>query len=334
MDNVTLVIGAGASKDINHEISTGEELIKDIANRVTDRTSPFNRNLSKELEEQLKFPIEKLVKFLTHLDNYINSVQTPSIDEFLNEINTYPEFENDKDDFLTIGFVMILAHVFGFEGAITKKIIDEDIKTKKLTWLSTLCNYIDKNDILNKKSNIELNIITFNYDRIIEYYLLNKYEYSDEIIEFIYKRVHHVYGRAGSLDKLKPKELNDGTTEIVSQFGEYNSKLKEFKETYVNHIKIIYDKRNDTESLKPIIRDSKKILIFGYGFDSINNVRLGLLDYGDKGNPEDFKVNIYSGGYPNFNFPYRREMAKKVRSLVLDADIHYESCSEFLKNCL
>src|SRR6185295_2174746 len=102
LQKVTLIIGAGASKDIYHEINTGDELIKEIANRVTDRTSPHNLNLSKELDEQLKLPLQKRVAFLTHLDNYINTAETPSIDEFLNEINTYPEFERDRSDFLTI----------------------------------------------------------------------------------------------------------------------------------------------------------------------------------------------------------------------------------------
>jgi hypothetical protein len=330
LQKVTLIIGAGASKDINPEIYTGEELIRGIADRITDRNTPQAPYLSKALEEQLNFSIEKRTKFLLHLDNYINSAENPSIDEFLNEVNTYSEFENDKNDFLIIGYVMILAHVFGFEGkgkdSTQKSMFERD------TWLSILSKYIDDNMILEQPFSDSLNIITFNYDRIIEYYLLKKYNYSDRIIQFIDNNVHHVYGRAGCLNRLKAKKNGTDNYEIISLFGEDNSKLKEFKEKYVDHIKIIYGKRNDTEGLKSTIEKSDRVFVFGYGFDPINNIRLGLNSCNTK--QENFKVNIYSGGTPNYNFKYRREMAKKVRSIVLDADIYYESCVEFLKKCL
>jgi len=67
----TLIIGAGASKAINNSICTGYELIKDIADRVTDRTSPGKEYLSEKLKEQLGIPISIREEFLFHLDNYM-----------------------------------------------------------------------------------------------------------------------------------------------------------------------------------------------------------------------------------------------------------------------
>ena len=126
--------------------------------------------------------------------------------------------------------------------------------------------------------------------------------------------------------------LGNNVIENISNFGEENHKLKEFAEKYMSHIRLLYDNRNDTAELKSIIENSNLLCIFGYGFDSINNRRLGLQNCYDK--KSRFKANIYSGGYPNFNFPHRRKMSEKIRGLVIDADIHYESCSDFLRKCL
>lgn len=324
----TLIIGAGASKDINPAICTGEELVKDIADRITDRKTPNDKFLSRCLDEQFgdKFSMENRVRFQEYLDNYIKDLESPSIDEFLNEVNTFPEFENDRNDILLMGYVMIIAHVFGFEAKRTN--LTQKNMFEKETWLSKLSDYIDDHEILTRRKRNALKIITFNYDRIIEHYLIKWYGYSDGIIEFVNENVHHVYGRAGCLDKLSPNLIGDNTFEAISEFGEDNHKLKEFGEKYIDHIRILYDKRNDTEGLKSIIQKSNKICVFGYGFDSINNRRLGLQDcYAKKDN---FKVNVY----PNSDLKYRRKLSEKIHSLVVDADIHYKSCTDFLSKCL
>lgn len=48
-NNYTLVIGAGLNKDINRAIDTGPELIRNIADRVTDKASPTRPVLSSSL---------------------------------------------------------------------------------------------------------------------------------------------------------------------------------------------------------------------------------------------------------------------------------------------
>ena len=142
---ITLIIGAGASKDINPTIYTGEELTKGIADRVTDRNSPGKEYLSEKLKIKLGINTEIRERFLIHLENYRTNplILNPSIDEFLNEVNNFKEFETDRNVFLQIGYVMILAHIFGFEGR------EDDATLKALfkenTWLSILSDEIEKN---------------------------------------------------------------------------------------------------------------------------------------------------------------------------------------------
>ena len=330
---ITLIIGAGASKDINPTIYTGEELTKGIADRVTDRNSPGKEYLSEKLKIKLGINTEIRERFLIHLENYRTNplILNPSIDEFLNEVNNFKEFETDRNVFLQIGYVMILAHIFGFEGR------EDDATQKALfkenTWLTILSDEIEKNKILEAPLDNRLRIITFNYDRIIELYLLRKYNKSKEIIEFINNNILHVYGRAGALDGLQLRELEGGLKEKVIPFGFANDQLDKI-DGIKTHIKVIYEKRNDAsflKELKEIITTSTDIFAFGYGFDTVNNSRLGFQNINTI--EQRFVANVFSNRSLSFDFNERRKMTEKIRRIVPDADIHYGTCSEFLEYC-
>ena len=121
----TLIIGAGVNKEINSEIDTGAELIRNIADRVTGRTSN-GEGLGKALEKHFpNLTLERRTKFLMHLELYRQSVKLPSIDAFMHEVRTFPEFDNDRLDLLKIGVAMILGHVVGWEGTTTLRTLEK-----------------------------------------------------------------------------------------------------------------------------------------------------------------------------------------------------------------
>lgn len=330
MKKVTLIIGSGASKDINETIYTGEELIKGIADRVTDRTSPEKEYLSEKLEIKLGIDSKTRERFLIHLENYRTNphIANPSIDEFLNEVNNFKEFETDRNVFLRIGYVLILAHVFGFEGQ--EKDATQKAMFEKNTWLSILPEFIEKNKLLNTPFD-KLKIITFNYDRIIELYLLKKYNNSKEIRQFIDENILHVYGRAGALDGLQLRKLEDDSIEKIIPFGFPNDQLDKIDDIK-KHIKVIHEKRNDASFLKTMkeeIATSTDIFAFGYGFDTTNNSRLGFQNINTL--KQRLVANVFSNKSSAFDFNQRRKMTEKIRAAIPDADIHYGTCSEFLE---
>lgn len=328
METVTLIIGAGASKDLNpSEIGSGADLIRDISDRVTDRTSPppnkpnlsdilLNKHFHR-IDAELTFPL--LSHFVYRLDHFIKTKTNPSIDEFLNEIETYPEYEKLRADLLFIGYFAIVFHILGYEGKAKEKLDEPE------QWLFELKRYIDRFNILSKNPEKRLNIITFNYDRILEYFLHQHYK--EACMEFCSNNIIHVYKRIGRLEWESPTR-----EEGMIPFASPNNETETF-EKHINDIELMYRNRKnlcEVKIAKKMLIDSDSVYCFGYGFDKINNrlLELSLLERIG----ENLKANIYPGGDPHFT--YRREMAEITKSISQKADIHYKSCKEFLTACL
>jgi hypothetical protein len=320
MHKTTLIVGAGVNKEIWAECDLGSELIKNIADRVTDRTSPNNHYFSTRLDK-IGLDPDVREKFVRALDNYKNEVKVPSIDAFLDEVESFPEYQNLRDNFKKIGRLAIVFHVMGYEGTTTKSNINNDIVVEK-TWMSRVCNLL-KEKVINEPREIDLNIITFNYDRILEYYLLNWFRHSKPIIKFIDDKVKHFYGRIGCLEGLKVE-----ADEKTISFDLGNDKI-EVIEQIKDSIQLIHQERADKGPMKEIIAQSDEIWIMGYGFDATNNRLLGLNSL-----LEQQKANMKVAVYPGLNFAFRREMTEIIRDINFEADIRYLGCSEFIGYCL
>ncbi len=323
-NNITTVLGAGVNKEIHSSIGLGAELIQDISDRVTDRTSQNTPYLSWMLEKNLNISYADRWSFVDHLDRYRNNVPNASIDGFLNEVNTYPKYENLRDVFMQIGRIAIVFHILGYEGCDTMKSLTSEVSGTRSLWLSELWKFIEQEKVFTEKSKVNLNIITFNYDRILEQFLLLKSEKSPESISFVNNQIHHVYGRIGWLTDLKQRTIPKiSQSEQFIEFGYNNDQIHEINEIK-NHIQLIYDDRNDRnegndrndrDQFQKIILNSHKILIMGYGFDALNNRRLGLHRLEFK--PEGEKVRLHAAIYPGNeeNFISRRATTEKVRNI-------------------
>lgn len=341
--NIVLIIGAGANKEINPTIGLGTDLIEDISNRVTDRTSPDKPYLSRLLQNKLGIDYSTRWNFIHHLDHYINNVPNASIDGFLNEVETFPEFVNYKKDFMKIGRTSIIFHIMGWEGSTTVNNIEQYVKVNN-NWISIMCNFIEQKKILESNTDINLSIITFNYDRILESFLMKRFNHT--AINFIDEKIKHVYGRIGCLEGLKQRQFFDPNTshpvnEQIIKLNYSNDQIETISELE-NNINLIYQERNDTIEIQKLVANADQILVMGYGFDDMNNRRLGLYErmknssekLKDKNEVSsiDFKVSIYPLGGKDFT--NRRVISEKVRMIYHKADIHYQSCSDFLSECL
>ena len=237
----------------------------------------------------------------------------------MNGVETFPEFEQFKNDFLFIGYFAIVFHILGYEGKAKEKLNESE------QWLYVLKRYIDQYNILSKAPKKRLNIVTFNYDRILEYFL--HHHYKETCKEFCSNNIVHVYKRIGRLEwEDKPTE------EGMIPFASPNNETETFGK-YINEIELMYRNRKnlcEVKIAKKMLSDSDSVYCFGYGFDKINNslLELSLLErIGD-----NLKVNIFPGGDPHLT--YRREMTEIIRSISHKADIHYKSCKDFVNACL
>jgi hypothetical protein len=330
-NQIVLIIGAGASNALHPQFALGGELLQQISDRVTDRTSVYHPYLS-TLLKKLEFDYSTLWDFVHHLDEYKSTAEFPSIDGFLDEVSSYPEFHSVKAKFVQIGKFSIMFHILGYEAEIKNP---KSGGLKDDAWIHEVAKFIDEKNLLNDTASkgFDLKIITFNYDRNIEHFLYNHSRFEnkkEEIKLFIEKSVTHVYGKIGDL-----KWQNNGK---YFDFGEDNNKAdKIFDEK--NAIDIMYlDRMNkSTEENKKAVswihsEETKKVCAFGFNFDLINYRLLALQNLGIVVPKLKFIANVYPND-PN-GFTNRRTMANRIRNIKHNAEITYLGCADFLKEVL
>ena len=284
---IVLITGAGASKELN--ISCGKDFLWEMASRLCTRHNLDQNGNFKCCEGKyhdminhfLKFKginldyktynklqtneaywINKINLFKDEFENYIDGPNSGTIDYFLqNQIDT---------EFVDIGKFALSFHLIGYEDAILqKKLYDSNSH-----WLGV---FIEKHiENIYKNNEQSFKIITFNYDRTIEYYI---YQHLTEklsipetdAISFIDFRLEviHVYGKIGNLEW-------QNKTDYV-KFGEKNDESK-FVEYAIKNIQLIGSRVDcDTQKrINDILENPDKIFFLGYGFDKDNNSLLKI----------------------------------------------------------
>jgi hypothetical protein len=240
MKNVTLVIGAGVNKEINQEIALGSELLKDICDRVTDDNSDI-KNLS-DLLNKIKIQESIRRRFAKDIDRYKVYYEYASIDDFIYKIDTLNKFKDVRNEYLQMAKISIIFHVLGYEDNKTQNSILNDIQNEA-SWLSVLCKHINR-EVFNSQKET-LNIVTFNYDRILKEYLLEAFKANSKVKNFINNHIFHVYGRIGCLEELKPKKVG----EQKIPFGLPNDQIVTIKNIQ-DHIKLIYEEREVNSGIR------------------------------------------------------------------------------------
>ncbi len=258
-----LVLGAGASAPFGFPTGQG------LKDRVCIQTLLLRDKI--QLLETLGFHTDTITRFRRAL---LHSGR-PSVDAFL----------ESREDFLDIGKTAIAVTLLPYET--TRRLFkDWAVKRtqveppKKGNWYDLLFGILSDGVPFEEFDKHKLYIITFNYDRSIEHYLLtslkNSYNKTDEECgEKLHKiKIIHVHGSLGPLDW---QLLSTGSSSVP-----YDSGLKpEIIKLAANNIKIIHEGTADTSEFvqaRDILLNSQEQQVFflGFGFHPTNMKRLEM----------------------------------------------------------
>lgn len=254
----TLVLGAGAS--MPYGFPSGSTLREWLCDPDTLR------------DLQIKFNEEDIKVFC---ETFLHSGMQ-SIDAFLarrGAHSLYPPYDNasaGQRTFSDIG-----------KAAIALKLIECEehnslFNTKEDHWYQYL--WTSLSDSLSDFGKNKLSIITFNYDRSLEHYLLTALQHSFGINEKQASEqlkkipIIHVYGQLAEL----PHICADGAE---SRFFKPDISNLAYIDAAARGIKVIDEGRNDDSvfgKAQKYLSEAERICFLGFGFDETNVHRLGI----------------------------------------------------------
>jgi hypothetical protein len=241
-----LVLGAGASKPYGYPL--GQELLEKIValgGLATDVTTPAAlANLFK-----CGFSHERIKDFAAAL----SQSGRQSVDAFL----------ESRDDFLEVGRHAIANELLAFEKS-------QDI-FKHNDWYQYLFNRMCDSDLFESFGRSNLAVVTFNYDRSLEFYLFSALRNSfqktaGECAEnFKAIPIIHVHGQLG------PAPMGAGWPDYGAQI---TPDLISFS---ASQIRIIHEANDSTPEFRAAqgqLRSAERICFLGFGYHPVNMRRL------------------------------------------------------------
>jgi hypothetical protein len=247
-----LILGAGASYPYGYPL--GQELVDNLVKDAIMPGSILRQDLAAINEYDLN---DMLIR---RFGDELRASASPSIDVFL----------ESRSDFLEVGRVAIAAELLRCENA--------GIFHLKKGWYPYLFNKMRDPGQFESFGENKLSIVTFNYDRSLEYFLYTALKNSfqnrqDEHVEN-FKRIPiiHVHGQLG------PCPPHDGVwpyaTDIPPQRRrEFAAHLPNF----ANQIKIIHEATSDTaefQTAHDVLSRAERVCFLGFGYHELNLKRL------------------------------------------------------------
>lgn len=268
LSNVVIILGAGAHvpygfptgqglKDVILDLNISAKGIshKDVMLNALDKNLKIKMKIC-ELVDDSRFISEEFspmphgtkeyYEILTkEVDSFIDRFaksSTSSIDYFISRNGASAE-----DKF--IGQAVIGATLNYYEENVP-------IGYQKTNWIQTLINKYVRDDhkhFFDKPPKF----ITFNYDRLLEHYLISHLIY------------HHNFSEKNAIDKVNQLEI----IHIYGSLGECKREsFSKFSHKDISKIDIVRgaDSRKIEETIDQVLHDAKKIYIFGFGYDEHN----------------------------------------------------------------
>lgn len=255
-EDVIFILGAGAS--VPYGYPTANQLRQKIVRGNVDVISYTYRNL----ENQNKIDYNWWENRWKPLIDQFDKSNTESIDLFL----TRNRNKIDTD----LGVLLILYFLSWYESRY--KIIRFD-KDWYFAFFNELTREVTQKEQLYLLVKSPIQIITFNYDRSLEYFLytslVNSFTLDSDEARTIYNMlfsVYHVYGKIADLDWQDAKGISYGDNDLFKN-GDLLSK----------NVNLIYDDRNHIpDNIKTLIYNANQIFVLGFGFAKANIDKLDL----------------------------------------------------------
>lgn len=240
-----LILGAGASAPFGYPV--GGALTERIKTELRpDKPGQLHHELV-----SAGFSADLLLGFRDEL----RYSQRPSIDAFL---------EDWEADFMEVGKAAIAASLIRHEDR--DKVVDEP------NWYRRL--FADMTDEKDFAKN-QLGIVTFNYDRSLEYFLLRclpsrHHVPQSEAVKWISQmRIIHMYGSLGGL----PELCVGGRT-----YGESGTAATLAAAKEIHLVRGVETPASFIEA-RSLMKEAERIIVLGFGFEKQNLSRLGLMDF-------------------------------------------------------
>lgn len=295
--NTVFILGAGASYEYGYPLGNAlkRNIIAGIKSINFDDVSAHLKGEGKERRKDdfikdnfynpLIYFIWSNIKGFDQKDEFYSSlVKVETFQEFSEkledqgEADTIDLFIEKNPSFVKIGKLFISLEILKCTLDLSKKELSQgNIKVKQFRSDGWLCSFV-KHYLLDARSNNELReqnlrIITFNYDKSVEYYFDKKMSSSEIHKDFSWRdaiEIKHVYGQV-ELEEVKRNNLSQ---DMNSLFG-WNI----FNQ--MENIRLIGERKNssDLETMKKWIKDASKVFILGFGYSQDNMDVLGLTDF-------------------------------------------------------
>jgi hypothetical protein len=301
----TLITGAGSSIAIDSDcFYDGIMLINNIKTLLSNDL--FVSQLAKYFSSQDVLNSDFIInQFRSDLNTYVNLKDVKlSIDNFLSEIMIYPEYtEPVRSQMVLVGKYAIFYEVMKME---------ENFKNRFMAQ-SNIRNWVldYKQELDRHNNNI---IITFNYDRLIEYLLGSEYK----------NRILHVYG---TID-IENWEFGKVPNGIGLNRGNNEIDFRHLGDFLIANDRVRYEKTSGIIGIEHIAQRLQMYnFIMGFGFDFYNVRNLGLFNNSNR----KIYANLYPTDGKETAFCKRRQLTYEVRKMIPDAYFTYFDCSEMIK---
>ncbi len=261
-----LILGAGAS--IDYGFPSGSELVKELVTGIRAGDRLFGCAHHKGLPIWREFA-----------DRLVRSDCT-SVDAFLEK--------KENQAFLDLGKEAIAAALLPREHE--SRLLGN--KKPSHSWYQQLFWLLSESVGFEEFGKNQVSVITFNYDRSFEYYLivaLQNHFYGKSTAQCYEKLkalpIVHVHGKLGRLpweepdNKLEPACIREPVPYGITGTVQDQDELRRFLQVAAGNIKIIHEDIGSTPDFLQafeLLRAAEKIFFLGFGFHPVNTARLRL----------------------------------------------------------
>lgn len=238
-----LVLGAGASCHLGYPL--GAALVNDIISLNDDY---FFRELEAAGERR---------EFFDHFRAQLRQAQPPSIDWFL----------ENRRRFLEVGKLAIAYCIIRHER-------DEPLFDNGDNWYTTLANWLGNS--LEELPKNRLTILTFNYDRSLDYYLVRtvqaRFELDEDAAAAALKgvKIIHLYGQVGALPWQDHKDIPERPYGFTGAPGEVIAAAKGLRLIFEEHSQEGFDRA------RAYVGSARLTVALGFGCHPDNCQRIGF----------------------------------------------------------